>query len=488
MKALFSLIIIFYCGFSYASLSDRLQIEEGIRNRLQDFLTVYDNQVKVTVKFEYKIYRESLPGTHLDSEDGTMPTKIESADIRKVSIDIFTSQIEELSDDLKTNLLQLIPVRKNTITINLRKVKPASEYNYKNQVNIQNLDKISYQWLNTFSQVIYLTFGILGLLSATLFTILFIRREKTMREQVSTMAKAISETAGLNTASYGYEDKHFNPDPVIKNSTENDGSEVKNLPMNSLNELFSDCYWTEKDGHAHWLWNQISSEIKSELLSISPFMKAYSIYFMTISPLPFDEYKNPFYLQPISCRHLSMQDLLFQIKKDFSRWHQLSPLRKDALALSLNEKIMALSSPVKYSFVWENIAPSQPRTLSKNLTPILLTEEEETSIFKNVNLVPKNLRESIISLCWLSLLDSSELSKILEKFDARTLAEAWIAAPIVLEKLEQHLPEKKLKALKSYKSRMIANKKSPAYLSLVSVGYQLFSEKQIEHTRRNEAA
>lgn len=489
MKKLLSLFIFCFSLAAAAALSDRLQVEESIRNRLQDFLSAYDSQAKVTLNFDYKIYRETLPGTHLDSEDGTMPTKIESTDIKRVTVDIFSSQMEELPADVKSALIQLIPVRKSSISINFKKIEPQSQYISKNQVQVQDLNKVSKLWTETFTQVIYLTFAVLGLLGASLLTFLFLKRDKLIKQQMENLTKAITENAGGSQAqNFGYEDKHFNSEPSLAATNPQKESEINQLPLPALKELFADCYWSEKDDNAHWLWNQINPEIKSKLMTDLTFMKAYSSYFTTQKEQAFEDYKNPFYLQPVSCQHLSMPDLLAYIKKDLSRWHQLSPLRQANLALTLKEKISAVSSPNKLNFAWENITASKPRNLAQVIAPIYLTDEEEATVYENSQMIPSHLRESLVSLCWLALLENDELSKVLEKFDARALAEVWLGAPAVLQKLESSLPEKKLKALQSHRTRTPASKKSALYSTLAQLGARLYNQKQDHTTIKNEAA
>lgn len=495
LKNIFTLIVLFCSSFALASLSDRLLVEENIRNQLQDYLNIYDHQVKVTIKFDYKVYSETLPGTHLSSENGALPNKIESTDIRKVSVNIYSGQIKELSEDLKTTLFELIPVKKSIISINLKNVKPyipPSDHD-KNEEPMQSFNKASSQWINTFTQVIYLSFSAIGILGMTLFVLLFLKREKTIKNQVSAITNAIAEASSpVNNfpahESFGYEEKHFNTDLHSDKVLDNAESEIQQLPLISLYELFSDCYWCEKDGQAHWLWNHILPETKSALLKELTYMKEYSAYFINLKPELFDEYKNPFYLQPVSCRHLSMQDLMAQIKKDMSRWHQLSPIRQAHMPFNLKDKITAISSKVKFDFLWENLPASSPRLLTKVLAPIYLTEAEETSVFSNPESIPPDFYNSIISLCWLALLDNNDISKVLERFDARSLAEAWIAAPTILDKLSSILPEKKLKALNSYRSRLTVNKKSTAYASLVQIGAQLYSQKKSQLIKQDEAA
>lgn len=472
-----------------AALSDRLQIEENVRNRLQDFLSAYDNQSKVTVKFDYKVYQDTLPGTHLDSGQGVMPSKIESSDIRFITVDIYSAQLTQLPNEVESSILQLLPVRKNAVTINIKKLASSNQFNFKNQVNIQNLDNIAEKWFSQFSHVVYQSFALFALLFSSLFAFLYIRRDKLIHSQMTSLTKALTESQSSGKEEgFGFEEKHFSQEPFQNSEDPQLDPESTKLPSVALIEVFADCYWCEYDANSHWLWKQISFEQKANLLKDLPFMKEYSNFFTQVSAEVFDLHKHPFYLQPVSCKHLSANDLLTQVKKDLSRWHQLSPIRQASIQLSLKEKIIAIGSPVKLNFAWENISASQPRSLKQVIAPIYLTLQEESEVLNNPKQVPEYLRNSMYSLCWLAMLPKDQLAKTLERFDARTLAEGWIGSENVLLKLQSVLPEKKVKALNSFKTRIVANKKSQAYLTLVQLGQKILQQNEGQISAKNEAA
>ncbi|MNL84237.1 hypothetical protein D3C87_2121440 [compost metagenome] len=71
---------------------------------------------------------------------------------------------------------------------------------------------------------------------------------------------------------------------------------------------------------------------------------------------------------------------------------------------------------------------------------------------------------------WLCQKPATHVSEVLARFDARTLAEAWIGPTEVLQSLESHLPEKKLKLLNNYRQKTAPSRHSPVFSALVQEG------------------
>jgi hypothetical protein len=86
--------------------------------------------------------------------------------------------------------------------------------------------------------------------------------------------------------------------------------------------------------------------------------------------------------------------------------------------------------------------------------------------------VPVALRENIQTLVWLAQKDDAFIQKTLSRYDARSLASAWVGPEAVLKKLEAQLPEKKLKLLLNYREKTIPSRHSDAYASLVAEGFK----------------
>jgi hypothetical protein len=72
---------------------------------------------------------------------------------------------------------------------------------------------------------------------------------------------------------------------------------------------------------------------------------------------------------------------------------------------------------------------------------------------------------------WLAQKDPETIRSTLEKYDARSLASAWIGPVEILSKLEQSLPEKKAKLLQTYRSKITPSRESAAYQALAKEGF-----------------
>jgi hypothetical protein len=114
---------------------------------------------------------------------------------------------------------------------------------------------------------------------------------------------------------------------------------------------------------------------------------------------------------------------------------------------------------------------SAPRQIEAATNWGRVTEADEETLFHNPDLIPEPMQSSVASLVWLARKDSPEIKKALEKYDARSLASAWVGPSEVLAKLEQNLPEKKAKLLQTYRERTTPSRQSPVFQALVKEGF-----------------
>jgi hypothetical protein len=257
-------------------------------------------------------------------------------------------------------------------------------------------------------------------------------------------------------------------------------SEPSNEPVDStpfehwttagLKELFADVYWCELDGYAHWLWKNLSGRQRTELLQALPYMKQYCDYFVEMEAIAHPFHEHPYYLEPLTLAQVSQDDLGDLVKKEPALWKSLSPMRRQRLALSLSEKIAAIQSV-------SSAKPPDLRTLKSPLRALKavsvwgeVSQQDEKTIFQDPSVVPSEIRQHVRSIVWLAKKDREFIRRTLEKFDARSLASAWVGPEDVLRALEIHLPEKKLKLVHNYRSRVAPSRSSEIYQFLVEEG------------------
>ncbi len=236
----------------------------------------------------------------------------------------------------------------------------------------------------------------------------------------------------------------------------------KSYQLSSLISMISDCYWSDEDSYAAWIWGRMDVEQRRQLLENMPFMADYSNFLADKESSPFPYVNHAYYLNPLPCNMTSQKDMTELVRVDNSLWHILSPIRQAHLQLRLEERIRCMSAPHKK---YEKLVftDSQMRALSVSGQWGDLSADDETQLLKDPWSVPVHLRSQIKSLVWLSTLPEEKIKEKLEKLDAKSLATAWVGPEELLNRLEGFLPEKKRELIRAYKDRIPATRDSDAF-------------------------
>lgn len=471
-KILYILLIGLIPLFSQADLLDRIQLEDTIRNRLEDVLKLYDEKAKVLIRFDYKSYQGVLPGTSIDATGSFGPTKVESADVSKVIVEIYT-ELEEVPAEAKDVVFKMIPIEKSKVSVEYKKLKIQFPKDLPKLLDVQSLTKIAQDSINSFSTIFS------GVFAAALFIMMgFMFYQNSMR------LKEFKNQVTALTAALGEQKQQSMPVmPQVQNQqSSNQGAPtgspgfieenpLKKLSPLAIKELFSDCYWSKEDAYASWLWKNIDNDQKKTLLESTSFMKEYSMYFVDIKASEKNYHEHPYYLEPLASCDISNADFCSEIKKNYAYWHFVSPIRQQHMPFSLQERLKAVQSkptPTKpATTAWKK---SSPRPLELRVSWGDVSVADEQSLFSQPNMVPAALKEHIRSLVWLAQKDDAAIQRVLSKFDARSLALAWVGPEEVLKKLEAAMPEKKLRMLLTYKEKVQPSRQSMIYQSLVEEG------------------
>jgi hypothetical protein len=256
-------------------------------------------------------------------------------------------------------------------------------------------------------------------------------------------------------------------DPETPRALPNNGSSpFADYQLDSIKGMIADCYWTAKDSYALWIWKNLDFTQRTELLESLPYMREYSASLGNVPEKQFPFFDHAYYLKPFKLFMTSQEDLVQVVQAYPSTWHKLSPLRQAELSLGLEEKLKCMSVPSNDSAQTNTFPASALRTLSVQGTWGNLKDEDERELLRNPELVPKQIRGQIKSLVWLSLLPEERIREKFEKLDAQSLASAWVGPEDMLTRLENYLPDKKKALLKGYKSRIPAQRESPAFIWL----------------------
>ena len=458
----------------HADLLDRMRLEDTLKTRIEDAFRLYDPKAKALIRFDYKTFSGTLPGTSIETQGQVNPYNIESGDINRVTIEIFTD-LDEAPAEAKDYVLRVIPIEKSKVFVEYKKLKTQFPKDIpRPHLDPEALSTIAQDTMNSMTKTMA---GLFGGCLLLFLGFLFHQNSKKLKEfkqQVQLLTAALSEHASV-------------PAPVANNSpamnTTNsnafnsgggkDALSLKNLQLESLKELFGDCYWCHEDGYAHWLWKNIESSQKKSLMEQFSLMKNYSLYFVSVSAREMSYHEHPFYLDPQGLLWTSQEDLAAQIRHDYSLWHFLSPMRQQNLPFSLEERLLAIQTkPEGKKSSFDHKQQSPQRTLEAKLAWGEISSEDEAALFQHPEMVPASLRENIQSLVWLAQKDDAFIQKTLSRYDARSLASAWVGPAAVLQKLESQLPEKKLKLLLNYREKTIPSRHSDAYTSLVAEGFK----------------
>lgn len=449
-----------------ADMLDRVQLEESLRGRIENVVHVFDPNAKIVLNFSYKGFEGVLPGTNIESAGMPFgPIKTESGDVKNVSIDIYTD-LEKIPDEGRELIVRLIPVEKSKVSIRMAKLQSAPSNPTAKPLDPESLTTIFQDAIGFAGKI----FGTIFAGALLLFAAVgFFTTRKTIQEfkkQIGSLNQTLSEL------SLGGGQPHMSVSTPERASTTaaSDKKEWDSVPEHSLKEIFSDCYWCREDGYAHWLWKEIPVESKRALLASLPFMKEYSVYFLSSRPKDAHYHEHPCYLEPQGLTELSQDDLCKAVTEQPSLWHTLSPMRQQSLPLPLETKLEALQSNPAPAKSFSPKSPSAPRVLVHQPVWGEMSEAEESAIFNNPSLVPQELRRHVKSLAWLAHRDADFVRGVLSKYDARSLASIWTGPDVVLEKLETALPEKKLKLLKNYREKTPTDRRSDLYLALVEEG------------------
>ncbi len=457
--------LVFFIGISAkADLLDRMRLEDSLRERLQNTFKMYDDTAKILIHLEYKSVEGILPGMSVPLQENNTPDKIEVSDISQANIEIY-SKLDKLPDDAKEALEKSLPLEnKKKITIHFNTVDTSQ---FSKPVDAKDLNRLLDKTISLFTKL----FALFVLLCGGAIYLVYrlnSKRVNEFRTHFNKLAETISESGGHTPIAVApHQQERMAQTQQIQLPQAN--AMFEKLSITALRALFSDSYWCKMDGYAHWLWNQIDMEQKATLLNEIPYMKDYSAYFSEITPAQRNYHEHPYYLDPAQLCSLSQLDVLTIVRKDLSLWHSLSPMRKQTIDLSLDEKLKAIQSTSKKE-KFAASAQSPLRTLDTAPTWGDMTFEDELSVFQNPSMVPEKMRHHIRSLVWLAAKDKSYIEKVLSRYDAKTLALAWVGPNEVLKILEQGLPEKKLKLLLTYKEKVTSSRHSDIFQQLVDEG------------------
>jgi hypothetical protein len=472
MKSLFLILVpFFFCLPTHAEMKKTLEIENYLEERISSFVKQIDPRAQVFVKVELKEVALTLPGTSIEYMGSTGVKQIEFEDVKEIKVKILTS-LENFPDWTKLQISQNFSFAKIKTEVAVEKYTPEMlerfESAHSKNVLLEWLDKVwGYgAWL----------FGFLALLiSGSLFgTGIYLKQ--LFRNQVTRIL-------GAMTSQNENPREELAPKIDERNLQNQNTDEIItpasfDLPVEGLVELFADCYWTQQDSYAKWLWEHLSIQQRQTTLENWTPMREYSLQIQFSFGTSAHFHTHPYYLKPAPLRNLNNSEIEKVILQNHSAWASLSPLRKQAIHIPLEIKLSIINTqnPQSSKIQWPTLrSPERHFDSSGDLGELSI--EDDLALWQNSDLVPQPLRKKVSTLVWVALLAEEKRKALLSQYAAVDLASIWIAPPEALDKLKEVIPEKKLKLVESYLKTIKSSRSSEKFKQISNKAVDLLSEK-----------
>lgn len=459
-------INIFADTFSNLELS---QIRRDIQQRLEQIIKTQDENASADVIFSFKKPKKKNKIENPFILSTIDPKEVEGKEIRSIRISIFSRFTKKtIPKDLEKKLRAITReyAKSYSFTYNEKLVSKAS---FTDQLKELNLFEAA---------ILCSLLGVILIISIGAGVMFFRRKSRksdnlgdVITDSVSSLKSAIETLA----ASQGMRDEF--PQTSKPMSFEiNTGSDsfMKDLNIESLEEIFMDCYWCEEDEYASFLWTKLDISRKSKILSRNKLMGDYANYISNLEGIDTGNINETYYFNPLGLGSIDNEGLTKLIKKYKSVFHLLPKVRVANLKIDASEKrVLMLTKFSKQdtelelqNINWDEYKTTRSRSFDSSHVFYFESLEEEEKFFDEGK-VDFTLVKSFPSLVWLTYLREDDILDILDPFTAKELAIAWEGPENVLIKLESVLPEKKVELLKSYQSQVESKRESPIFMEIV---------------------
>lgn len=233
---------------------------------------------------------------------------------------------------------------------------------------------------------------------------------------------------------------------------------LRELTPEAVVALLSDCYWTEADAEAAWIWSHLTPEMKLKLCAAWPVASSYAKYLGGIAPVLTSAYQDPIYLEPLALQWTSQADVLAWVREDFSRWKHISRMRQDALDISLEERVVWESQELPEGARSVGALPgkSAPRKLRARIQLATMNDRDEQALWENPELLPAPDRSQVASLAWLAHSPLERRRQLLSGLSAQELAGLTSRVPAIQAAIDEAVPEKKRALAAAYREQGVA--------------------------------
>lgn len=443
-----TLLLCFTSSAQAANLDESIQkLNQYYGNEVEKIVQSYDSTAKSKVNIEVKLEKVELPFSALPPQE-MIATKDGRPIVQSIKVKIYT-QFAQVPDAVKQEIKEMF---------NWTQIEPQIE-----QI------RLAQPWSGSSLGTKVLTpentgkfVGYLALIGIALFGLVSYRQNAGRIHGAIVAAANELKNGGMPSAQLDPVQNKSKQEATSSHQGGPGSASLSGFSAESLSSLFYDCYWSEKDQYAKYLWHLVDIQSKTQLLNEHAELQAYFEYISGLEESQEDNYHlSPYYLNPLEINHLSNKDVKDIVLKDLKLFKNLSPIRKQSIGLSPKKLIDASQmtesekSTVNQSF--QQLKASAKRKLPLQIDLVIHTEDEEKELL-SIQKLPFSVKEKVASLGWLLELPDQSAKKILSRFSAQEIASSWTGPQDVLKKLQTYIPTEKWQLVESYKEKYPANR------------------------------
>ncbi len=454
-------LILFSSPGAYANVNQVLEFESRLEQKISRLVQLVDSDAHVVVKVKLKKMNVELPGVSSDFFGSASIHKIVQEDLESIEVKVM-SGLTPFPEMIKKEIEAEIVI--GQIKGQLKIVPLDASIPVVSRNPLRLIEQTIQRYSGTLFSLVMGT-GVAVAVLMVFVGLVVLWAMSFWRSQVGRILTGFSSSQEGGRASGAA----FADEAKVQAESREDAGDRIELPLRGLVELFADCYWTEEDRYARWIWDHLSGAQRESLVGEWPLAADFAKYLVGVEPLADTLHDHPYYLDPLSLRNMNQSDLAQLIRDRRDLWNLLPPVRRELLELPLAEKLSlsVVKSGAKQLDKFKEVK-SAFRQLPDQAGIGRVTVEDEMAIWNDPNLVPDPLKSTIVSMVWVARLPTAERAELLNNYSAADLARCWIGPEPVLAAALEALPEKKQKLLMGYHQTIAADRKAKIFQRLSS--------------------
>ena len=430
---------------AFAEQPTLVQLESQLEQRLLPLVKSFDQQSQVLVKASLKRQKVILPGISVEGLDivgSGLLHGVGFEDVNSIEVTVLTPKTE-IPEWLRRQIEQMISFKNVQGHVIVNTIQDIGKL----PVVIDHYDEVANKVKYYGTRMLIATAFAVGLF-LLLMLIYVWRAPSAIRSASKNLTKDLKdlsseglgkpENAALNVKSTL---ENARPMETIESAPEE--SSLEELNPDGVRALLADCYWSEQDEYAHWLWSHWTQEQKAEVIRSLPYAYDYANHFTRLESKPLQYHRHPYYLSPMPIEMVSNEDLGLWLLNQKTQPKLFSPVRQQKIHVPLKNRLDWLESNESSAATSLPKSSEQVRKLPQNMAGSSLSLDDENYILSHHEQIPSELIPELRSWVWLWLQDADFQEQILSEFTAQELADSWLGPAEVLEALMQKMPDRK---------------------------------------------